>query len=188
VYGVRDVKRRQIDRFRHPDAGHLLLSMLGIFAVGCVFGTLAGLLWPDGLDRSSLWELRLSGGRVPFGVLLLRSLRVTVLLCICASSGRFRALVWPVICLLGLQMAYEVSCLLQMHGAAGVWMAVSGQFFVVMLQLPLQFYLALRSSVQRRPLPMDGALLRLVVGILLYCALCAALDVWISPLFFSLLR
>ena len=187
MYGVRRLDRRTINRPWREETERLLLRLFGVFALGCVLGSLAGLAWPAGLLRSRSWTLRLMGETVPYGRLLLQTLRIPVFLCLCASAGRHRSLAWPALCLQGLILAYAASCLLQAQGAVGLLMAVAGLFCSGFLPLPLLFYLALRCCSLRRPLPMDGSVLRLLIGILLFCAICAALDHWISPFCFSFL-
>ena len=99
-----------------------------------------------------------------------------------------RRLVRPALCLRGALLSYAVGCLLLQEGIPGFFLAVQLLLFHGFLPLPLLFFLALRCCALREPLPVDGALLRRLLAVGAFCALCAGADWMLAPAGVSLLR
>lgn len=165
-----------------------LPGLMGAFLLGTVLGTLLALVWPSGLWIPSEWQRMLAGERLPYGRVLLRTLRFPVLLCLCACARMGRRLVRPALCLRGALLSYAVGCLLLQEGIPGFFLAVQLLLFHGFLPLPLLFFLALRCCALREPLPVDGALLRRLLAVGAFCVLCAGADWMLAPAGVSLLR
>lgn len=175
--------RRRVERARgHAADGQALGRLLGWFFLGCLAGLVCGIFRARNIDGCTQW---LEEARPSYGALLLQSLRFPVLLCMCAYARVGRRLSVLAMGLYGGWLCCVMTQMLWSQGFLGLLLAVQRLLFGRLLQLPLDFLLALRCRGLHRPMEIGWAAAAELAAVFALCALCAALDAVVTPVMLS---
>lgn len=174
---VRPVKNRiRYGGCRSRTSERLRLRLFGIFAVGCVLGSCAALLWPECMEYAIDWLTSQMESVRSYRERVLWLLRMPVFLCLCAAARRGQMAAQGALCLQGACLSYAVCGLLRGCDLEGWLPDGIGLLFSVFLRLPLLFGLAYGCLLRRKVAPMDGAMLGRLIGILILCMVLALLE------------
>lgn len=155
--------------------------MLLLFGFGCIVGSIAGLCRIEVLFNGFSLNRWLNGESLPFGQLLLLTIRVPALLYLCASARIGKKLSPVVFMLQGAFLSCVLTDAMLRNGLFGLLLSLQSVLFSRLVLLPLLFGLALRCETLRQPIPLSGRTVLDLLLLLTICAVCAGADWLVTP-------